>query len=122
MAPDRYATGIYLCCAGSVLMVSLLYVGIMGYIEDLVALIALSILLHVVGLLLVTIDIIVERWRAETPMYYDWGLPEDYLSPAPAPARRGLRAVGVDPHLLLELQVGYLGPAGVEIEDDVAPD
>lgn len=119
MAPDRYAMGIYLCCAGSVLMVSLLYVGIMGFLEDLVALIALSVLMHVVGLLLVVVDIVVESWRAETPMYYDWGLPDCETSSSPAFSRPLLGAVRVHTSLPLELQVGYLCPAGIDVEDHV---
>jgi len=55
-------------------LVAIVYVGMYDLIEDLVPLIALSVLLHVTGLFVVLASVINFRWRAERRMYYDWGL------------------------------------------------
>jgi len=73
-APDDFSKGVALCCAGSVIMVAVVFVGIMGYVEDLLPLIAFSLFLHVSGLVLVAMGVLLERLRAPRRMYYDWGL------------------------------------------------
>ncbi len=73
-AVDEFSVGIAMCCAGSVFLVVILYIGVMDYAEGLVPLIGLAIFLHVSGLVLVLLSSIVHRWRTEQRMYYDWGL------------------------------------------------
>jgi len=72
--PDDYSTGVALCCTGSVILVMVLYLGLTGHGGGLIPLISLSILLHITGLLLVITSIVINRWRTEPAMYYDWGL------------------------------------------------
>lgn len=71
---NGYSVGVSLCCGASVSLVAIVYVGMYDLIEDLVPLIALSVLLHVTGLFVVLASVINFRWRAERRMYYDWGL------------------------------------------------
>jgi hypothetical protein len=71
---DDYSAGIALCCVGSVILVPIIYLGITEDLKGLVPLIAFSIILHIAGLMMITISILIDRWRVEASMYYDWGL------------------------------------------------
>ena len=72
--PDDYSFGIASCCSGSVILVIIIYLGHTGLGHDLLVLIAFSIVLHVLGLLLIMISFVINRWQTEASMYYDWGL------------------------------------------------
>lgn len=71
---NGYYVGASLCCGASVLLVAIVFLGMMGLRDDLVPLIASSILIHVSGLMLVLSSVLNFRWREERAMYYDWGL------------------------------------------------
>ena len=71
---DDYSMGIALCCTGSVVLVAIVLVGIMGWAGGLVPLIAFSLFLHAAGLVLVVVGVVLSRLRTPTRMYYDWGL------------------------------------------------
>ncbi len=73
-SPDDYSLGIALCCAGSILLVAIVFIGIMSYAENLLPLIALSLFLHGAGLVLVLVGVVLARLRTAPRMYYDWGL------------------------------------------------
>ena len=72
--PDDYTTGVALCCAGSVLLVLVMYLGLWGLTDNVLALISISLVLHVMGLMLVLAALLIRRWRKEAAKYYDWGL------------------------------------------------
>lgn len=72
--PDDFSTGVALCCAGSIILVLVLYLGLWGLTDDVLALISISIVLHVMGLVLVMAGLLIRRWRTEAARYYDWGL------------------------------------------------
>ncbi len=71
---DDYSIGVSLCCAGSVIMVAVIFVGIMDYADNLVPMIAFSLFLHVAGLLLVLVGVVLAKLRAPPKRYYDWDL------------------------------------------------
>lgn len=63
-APDDLAKGVALRCAGSVMMVVVVFVGIMDYAGDVSPLIAFSLFPPVSGLVPVAVDALLERSRA----------------------------------------------------------
>jgi len=72
--PDDYSVGIAVCCAGSIFLVVILFLGLRGFADNLLWLITISILLHIIGLLLIISSLLIRKWRTEPSKYYDWGL------------------------------------------------